>query len=264
VIADAIGFPLGVLRPLAPDDAAALARACADEHIARWTQVPQPYGIDDAREFIASRAGEDKVWAIDVDGLAGVIGLRNTRYVMPGPVSEVGYWVAAWARGRGVASGALIAVRDAAAADGYQRVEWSALAGNEASLRTALRAGFTVEGHLRRGLVHRGRLVDAVVGSWTPRLEAPELVAGIWQLQPVEPGDVPGELRPAASSALAAWVVRAAVGGAAHGHVLALRSRSGVHVVGIGCDDVATAAARRYAQAVGWECVDAPLPEGWI
>lgn len=264
MIRDTIDFAVGRLRRLRTDDADDITRACNDRQIARWTQVPQPYHLEDAREFIYSRGGEDHVWAIDADGFAGVIGVRATMATMPGPVTEVGYWVAPWARGRGVATGALIAVRDEFARVGYQRIEWEALAGNDASVQVARKAGFTIEGFRRQGLVHRGRLVDCVVGGWTAPFDAPELVAGQWQVQPVDPADVPADLRPLASSALAVWVPRTAVGGTDTGHVLAVRSVDGVHVLAIEAPADAAAAARRYLAAQGHHLSEDSLPAGWL
>jgi RimJ/RimL family protein N-acetyltransferase len=249
---------------LAPGDEEPIAQACSDPEIARWTQVPQPYTLDDAREFLASRAGEDHVWAIDVEGLAGVIGLRETHATMPGPTTEVGYWVAPWARGRGVATAALIAVRDACERSGYQRINWEALSGNEASLRVAVKAGFTIEGNRRQALVQRGRLVDCVVGGWTARPVVAELVAGQWQVQPIDPAELPVELRPAGSSAIAVWVARTAVGGHDTGYVLGVRSAAGVHVIGVDAPQPAVAAARRYLAAQGMTLTDEPLPAGWL
>lgn len=263
MIRDTIDFAVGRLRRLHTDDADDMARACDDPQIARWTQVPQPYHLEDAREFIHARGGEDHVWAIDAGGFAGVIGVRATMATMPGPVTEVGYWVASWARGRGVASGALIAVRDELARVGYQRIDWEALAGNDASVRVARKAGFTIEGFRRQGLVHRGRLVDSVIGGWTAPVDAPELVAGQWQVQPVAPGEVPADLRPLASCALAVWVPRTAVGGDDTGHVLAVRSVAGVHVVAVDAPDETVAAVRRYLTAQGQSLTDDPLPAGW-
>ncbi|MBK6762572.1 MAG: GNAT family N-acetyltransferase [Micrococcales bacterium] len=264
MIRDTLDMPDGRLRPLLATDAEALARACTDPEIARWTQIPQPYGIEDAHEFLRTRAGEDHVWAIDVTGLDGVIGVRNTRATMPGPVGEIGYWVAPWARGRGVGTAALVAVREELAAAGYQRIDWQALAGNDASVRVATKAGFTIEGHRRQALVQRGRLVDCVVGGWTAPADAPELVAGQWQVQPVAAADVPPDLRPLASSAVAVWVARTAVGGMDSGWVLAVRSVSGLHVVSKDAPPPAIAAARRYLQATGHRLTDDPLPAGWL
>jgi RimJ/RimL family protein N-acetyltransferase len=264
VIRATLPFAQGTLRPLRPADAEPIARACADLSIGRWTQIPQPYRPEDAEQFVRTKAGEDHVWAIDVTGFAGVIGIRNTLATMPGPVTEVGYWVASWARGRGVATGALIAVRDELARAGYQRIGWEALAGNEASVRVARRAGFVIEGYRRQGMVQRGRLVDAVVGGWTAPAEVPELVAGAWQVQPVAVADVPGAMRPLASTAVAAWVARTAVGGEDSGYVLAVRSVAGVHVLSMDAPDAAVDAARRYLVAQGWALTEQPLPPGWV
>ncbi len=257
-------FALGTLRPLRDEDAEPIARACADLSIGRWTQIPQPYRPEDAEQFVRSKAGEDHVWAIDADGFAGVIGVRNTMATMPGPSTEVGYWVASWARGRGVATGALIAVRDELARNGYQRIHWEALAGNEASVRVARRAGFVIEGYRRQGMVQRGRLVDAVVGGWTADHQVPELVAGVWQVQPVSTAEVPGPLRPLASTAVAAWVARTAVEGIDSGYILAVRSVAGVHVLSVDAPDAAVDASRRYLVAQGWALTDQPLPPGWV
>jgi RimJ/RimL family protein N-acetyltransferase len=44
-------------------------------------------------------------------------------------------------------------------------IEWRAEIGNEASRRVAQKAGFVMEGQLRKRLVHRGERVDIWVGS---------------------------------------------------------------------------------------------------
>ena len=129
--------------------------------------------------------------------------MRDTLATMPGPSTEVGYWVAPWARGAGLATAALVAVRDELAQVGYQRIDWEALAGNEASVRVALKAGFMIEGHKRRGMSQRGRLVDAVVGGWTADLHVRNWSPEHGRSSPCAPIDVPAALRPAASNALA-------------------------------------------------------------
>lgn len=259
-----IELPEGSLRPLHADDADSIERACADPEIARWTQVPQPYGREHAQQFIADHAGEDQVWAIDVDGMCGVIGIRNTRRTWPGPITEVGYWIAPWARDRGLATSALIAVRAELARAGYQRVEWAALAGNDASVRVAVKAGFVIEGHRRQSMVHRGRLVDSVVGGWTADVDVPELVAGVWQIQPIAASTLSGPIRPLAGSALAVWIVRSAVGGDDHGLILAIRSQHGVHLHAESAPEAAVEAVERYLRATGLDTTDRPLPDGWL
>ena len=90
-------------------DAPIVARACDDPESARWLPLPSPYTEEDAHEFIASRqavaeTGEELTFAIrdrarDVIGAVGLhIGRCRERE------AEIGYWVAPWARGRGVAT----------------------------------------------------------------------------------------------------------------------------------------------------------------
>lgn len=56
------------------------------------------------------------------------------------------YWLAAGARGRGLATAALTAVADYAFADGLFRLELGHRVNNPASCRVASRAGFVAEG----------------------------------------------------------------------------------------------------------------------
>ncbi|MGP4100590.1 GNAT family N-acetyltransferase [Nonomuraea sp. KM90] len=81
--------------------------------------------------------------------------------------AEIGYWVDPRARGRGVATDAVrAACRWAFATQGLELIEWRAEVGNVGSRRVAERAGFLIEGTLRKRLRrHRGVRVDAWVGS---------------------------------------------------------------------------------------------------
>ena len=78
---------------------------------------------------------------------------------------EVGYWLFTHARGRGVATRAVLAVAREAFASGLWRVEACVRVGNEASDRVLGRAGFTREGVKRRYLRHGGARVDATIYS---------------------------------------------------------------------------------------------------
>jgi RimJ/RimL family protein N-acetyltransferase len=74
-----------------------------------------------------------------------------------------GYWVAAEARGRGVATRALTLIVDwTLATTDVVRLDLEVFAGNEASAKVATKSGFTPEGTLRAMYVHRGVPVDAV------------------------------------------------------------------------------------------------------
>jgi len=80
-------------------------------------------------------------------------------------VIEVGYWLFAHARGRGLATNAVRAVAREVFASGLWRIEAHVRIGNDASERVLERAGFTREGIARRLLRHDGERVDATAFS---------------------------------------------------------------------------------------------------
>jgi RimJ/RimL family protein N-acetyltransferase len=144
-----------VLRPATEADVPAMVAACQDPEIPRWTRVPSPYLREDAVRFLAlaaaeARAGEGVALAVcDADDrLIGTIGLmevdRGRGY------GEIGYWIAAAARGRGAAARAVALVRDWAHAElGLSEIEILAHRDNRASQLVAERAGFADTGELR-------------------------------------------------------------------------------------------------------------------
>ncbi len=135
-----------VLRPYRPEDAAAVHRGCQDPEVQRWiAAVPVPYTLDDARTFV----GLDAVWraqgaaltvAVEADGrYVGSAGVTFGRGTL-GP--EIGYWIAADARGHGYATEALRAIVDwALAQPGVVRVEADTTHANFPSQRVMERAG---------------------------------------------------------------------------------------------------------------------------
>lgn len=138
-------------------DIDAIHVACQDAEMQRFTTLPSPYARKDAEEFIPRVAQEwagdtAQTWAIrDGTELAGMIGL----YRIGNGAAELGFWVAAAARGRGLLTEAAKAVVDWGFASyglGLQRIEWRAVVGNTASARAARRLGFRYEGLLRQGL----------------------------------------------------------------------------------------------------------------
>lgn len=145
------------LRSWRGQDIPALVVACQDPEIARWTRVPSPYGELEARAYrltreAAIRAGAMAPFAIvetdAPDVLLGSISLMN--FAWADGRGEVGYWLAAAARGRGHASRAVRLI----CAWGFQhlrleRIELFAATGNAASQAVAERTGFTREAVLR-------------------------------------------------------------------------------------------------------------------
>ena len=78
---------------------------------------------------------------------------------------EVGYWLFAAARGRGIATRSVRALVDHAFANGIYRVEAHVRVGNERSEKVLTRLGFVREGVKRRHLRHEGARVDATLFS---------------------------------------------------------------------------------------------------
>ncbi|BCJ33330.1 hypothetical protein Athai_08330 [Actinocatenispora thailandica] len=160
-----------LLRPVTETDVPALVELCRDPAMAEFTTVPVPYQPSHAAFFVRLArdrwvAGDGAVFAITEPAgrLLGTMDLRLLDW--PARIADIGYSVAASARGRGVATSALRAVCDwtfdALAID---RIEWRAYVTNPASRRVAEKAGFTVEGTERGHTLHRGTPVDTWYGA---------------------------------------------------------------------------------------------------
>jgi RimJ/RimL family protein N-acetyltransferase len=163
------------LRPWSEADVDAAFRATQDALIPRFTRVPENQTEDGLRRFVtgqepAREAGEALPLAIadaETDELLGSISLL--RFEWPERRGEVGYWLAPWARGRGVATRAVrLLSRWALIELGLARLALHADIDNEASQRVAERCGFTREGVLRSFEERKGRRYDLVVFSLLP------------------------------------------------------------------------------------------------
>jgi RimJ/RimL family protein N-acetyltransferase len=155
IVAPALSDGEIAVRPLAPRDVPAIVAACQDPEIPRWTRVPSPYLREDAERFLAvaaaeAAAGEGVALAVcDADDrLIGTVGLMELDRERGH--GEIGYWIAAEARGRGAARRAVALVRDWAHAElGLSRLEILANRENRPSQLVAERAGFADTGQLR-------------------------------------------------------------------------------------------------------------------
>lgn len=161
-----------VLHPPTATDAEAIELACQDQEIARWTTVPSPYRRADAEEYIRLVGewwadGSQTVWCAYRDGeLVASIGLHQITPHEAGGEAELGFWVAADARGHGYLTEAAATVVTWAFAElGLARITWRALVDNVPSARAARALGFRYEGLLRQGFTSpRGR-DDGWIGS---------------------------------------------------------------------------------------------------
>ncbi|SDK66076.1 GNAT family N-acetyltransferase [Nonomuraea jiangxiensis] len=190
-----------ILRPPLAGDAGTIARMCADPVTARFMPLlPIPYALEHARDHLEDAAAR---WAGGGAEFAITESDRVVGLVWAGPpdhwgVTELGYLVAPWARGKNVAGTAARAVTDWLFDQGVRRVELQAEVENVASLRVAYKAGFREEGRRRDAVRLRdGRWVDFVtfgrlrgdaVGppeQYLPFFDGGELGDGVVRLTPL-------------------------------------------------------------------------------
>src|SRR5262249_46291096 len=146
------------LRPWRASDAESLARHADNRKV--WLNLrdtfPHPYGIADAHRFFAMVAAQNPVtyFAIVVDGAAvGGIGFTPNEDVER-LSAELGYWLAEPYWGRGITTEAVRALtRYAIETHALTRVYALPFARNAASCRVLEKAGFTLEGRLRRAVI---------------------------------------------------------------------------------------------------------------
>jgi len=143
------------LRPPRADDAEALYRECQDPEIARWTGIPSPYERHHADLYLARCAEEEAAGrtrafvAVDTDDRL-VASISVMELDKAAGYGEIGYWVARDARGRGVASRAVMLLRDWCASElGLGLIELLIDSENQASRRVAESTGFLDTGELR-------------------------------------------------------------------------------------------------------------------
>jgi RimJ/RimL family protein N-acetyltransferase len=140
-----------ILRPWRDDDAAALITAVGDPLLHRFTRV-RAADVGEARQWLETqhtgrRTGSRYSFAVldDAGKLVGNVALKR-----PDPAAadaEVGYWTAAYARGRGIAPQALGSLTRWAFGTfaGLRRLELLHQVDNTASCRVAAKSGYPYE-----------------------------------------------------------------------------------------------------------------------
>jgi RimJ/RimL family protein N-acetyltransferase len=164
------------LEPLTLMDVDDMGALADDPEVARFTYVPVPLPEDFGRQWVERyvsgwKEGTLAGFAVrpsrgeEFLGFAAVV-----RFDVDGREGELGFIVAPAARGRGVASRALILLsRWALGPVGLERVELRIDAENAGSLRVAERAGFLREGVLRSVHLKQGIRIDQAVYSLLAR-----------------------------------------------------------------------------------------------
>lgn len=161
------------LRAHRDQDAERVVAACADPLTQQWLpQLPSPYLVEHAVQHIAASreraaAGRAVHWAVTARPLDDVLLAEVGLFVRDEGGGEIGYWVHPDARRSGVMRTAVrlvarYALTPAAAGGlGMRRLLIRVAAGNTASQRTALAAGFRPSGSDRNGEQLRdGTLMD--------------------------------------------------------------------------------------------------------
>ncbi|WP_327580981.1 GNAT family N-acetyltransferase [Nonomuraea sp. NBC_00507] len=212
-----------ILRPPVEGDAQGIVETC-DDPVTAWflPLLPSPYRIEDTRDYFAHAAakweGGGAEFAIIENGrYSGSVGVRPPD---PWNVAEIGYMVAPWARGKGVASRAVRAVTDWLFDHGIRRVELQAAVENVASLRVAYKCGFREEGRKREARSMRdGRYADLVAFArlrgdvveaaepYLPFFEDGWLSDGVVRLEPLAVEDAADFHRMVTEPSVAAYFV---------------------------------------------------------
>lgn len=141
------------LEPFARHHLAEVDRMVSDPLVQRYTRVPVPDGWTTTWLEAYERGrldGTREAWAV-VDGEGRVLGCALAPAIdREARTAELGYIVAPWARGRGVATEAVRQLTRWAFDDlGLLRLQLLISVGNEASKRVAAKAGYRFEGVLR-------------------------------------------------------------------------------------------------------------------
>jgi RimJ/RimL family protein N-acetyltransferase len=160
------------LRPWKLEDVPAVAAACQDPEVARWTTVPSPYTEDDARAWLEQAAGSwnggTAPFAL-VDAQSGELAGAITLWVHGRAIGELGYWAVASFRGRGYVPRAVrLLCRWGFDELRLGRMQLGTLPGNTSSERVAQKCDFQREGVLRSWLDQRGERRDVTMWSLLP------------------------------------------------------------------------------------------------
>lgn len=122
-----------VLRPPQACDAVHVSPLIGDLEVSRWlSNVPHPYGLDDARTFIEGPMSRGAWFIWQEDHLMGCVSVRI----------DLGYWIARPAWGQGLASEAAKAVLAHRFSMNAGEVESGHFVENQRSRNVLLKLGF--------------------------------------------------------------------------------------------------------------------------
>ena len=160
------------IRDWHQDDAASLTKHANNRRV--WLGLrdlfPHPYAIENAHEFLHQATVEKPTtkFCIDVEGAtAGGIGIRLGEDVHR-HVGQLGYWLGEEFWDRGIMTEAVSEfVNHCFNKFPLHRIYAEAYANNPASARVLEKAGFVMEGRLRKNVVKDGKVLDSLLYAKT-------------------------------------------------------------------------------------------------
>ncbi len=163
------------LEPYGRSHVDAVQRLAPDPENLRFTLMPDPYPEDGARTYLAllekaRDAGTEEAFAIVLDGeLAGMCGLHDI--TVTARRADLGYWVGAPFRRRGVASRAVALLVEACRARGLLHLTAHTIEDNRGSIRVLERAGFELAERIPNMGRHDRWPADALILQYALELE---------------------------------------------------------------------------------------------
>ena len=164
------------LRPVRQSDIDEIYRACQDPLIPRFTTVPSPYTMAHATFFVEEQeparfAAKSELLFVVAQGygedekFCGLISFHSVS--LGNHVAEIGYWMAAHARGKGIATTAVKMITDYGIQTmGFKRIEALVDVDNEASKSLLISAGYQLEGIMRQKVTRdNGQQIDMALLS---------------------------------------------------------------------------------------------------
>lgn len=164
------------LRPVQEDDIERIFQACQDPLIPRFTTVPSPYTMTHAQFFVQEQeparfASKSELLFVitqgyeDEEKFCGLISFHSVS--LGNHSAELGYWIAAPSRGKGVGStAAKIITEYGFQTMGFKRIEALVDVDNEASKALLRSAGYELEGIMRQKVTRDdGRQIDMALFS---------------------------------------------------------------------------------------------------
>jgi len=156
-----------ILRTLRAADAVSLFQNAKDKDIAKYTLLPHPYTLKNAKDFIKitkknqrqKKAFELGIELRETHSIIGMISLMNIDWKNKN--AELGYWLGKKYWKKGIMTEAIqLLLQYGFTTSKLERVYAKVLHPNIASAKLLEKSGFRYEGKLRRSTLRRGKWYD--------------------------------------------------------------------------------------------------------